>query len=178
MATADQTTPTGCPSLRYCVFDVQPVRSGSPAGRIARTGFWLSLFRFQGATGHAPVLPVVVPGDPKDCSRQIALLESLLRRSEGLGRPFRRDAYRIRPPWHRQRVDCNGGENDLGRLRQPSQGPPAGPLGLRGARVVPSGLDEALQKDSSGGTEPHPRIPAGTTGSRFHAKTRHSTLET
>jgi hypothetical protein len=23
--------------------------------RIARTGFWLSLFRFQGATGHTPM---------------------------------------------------------------------------------------------------------------------------
>jgi hypothetical protein len=23
--------------------------------RIARTGFWLSLFRFQGATGHTPI---------------------------------------------------------------------------------------------------------------------------
>jgi hypothetical protein len=33
--------------------------------RIARTGFWLSLFRFQGATGHTPIKPELVPGFPK-----------------------------------------------------------------------------------------------------------------
>ena len=40
--------------------------------RIARTGFWLSLFRFQGATGHTPIQPELVPGVPKDCSRRTA----------------------------------------------------------------------------------------------------------
>ena len=40
--------------------------------RIARTGFWLSLFRFQGATGHTPIKPELVPGVPKDCSRRTA----------------------------------------------------------------------------------------------------------
>jgi hypothetical protein len=42
------------------------------AERIARTGFWLSLFRFQGATGHTPMKPELVPGVPKDCSRRAA----------------------------------------------------------------------------------------------------------
>jgi hypothetical protein len=55
--------------------------------RIARTGFWLSLFRFQGATGHTPLLPVLVPGVPKDCSGRIAPPESLLRLPEGQGWP-------------------------------------------------------------------------------------------
>ncbi len=128
-------TTTGRPprrGTRACVtayFDVQPFRTGVPDGRVARTGFWLSLFRFQGATGHAPVLPVVVPGGPKDCSGQIAPLESLLRRSEGLGRPFRRDAHRIRPPCHRQRVSCRRGETGSGRLERPSADPPASHVG-------------------------------------------------
>ena len=52
--------------------------------RIARTGFWLSLFRFQGATGHTPIQPELVPGVPKDCSRRTATAG---KSPSGAGRP-------------------------------------------------------------------------------------------
>jgi hypothetical protein len=52
--------------------------------RIARTGFWLSLFRFQGATGHTPIKPELVPGVPKDCSRRTATAG---KSPSGAGRP-------------------------------------------------------------------------------------------
>src|SRR6516164_10433089 len=53
--------------------------------RIARTGFWLSLFRFQGATGHTPIKPELVPGVPKDCSRRAATAG---KSPSGAGRPW------------------------------------------------------------------------------------------
>jgi hypothetical protein len=50
-------TPTGSVSsdvdTPLCILDSR--HDGSETRRAARTGFWLSLFRFQGAAGHLPL---------------------------------------------------------------------------------------------------------------------------
>ena len=74
--------------------------------RIARTGFWLSLFRFQGATGHTPIKPELVPGVPKDCSRRTANCWRVSfgrRQTEG---PIRRACHLIRCAREGQRVQA------------------------------------------------------------------------
>ena len=53
---------------------------------------------------HTPVLPVLVPGCPKDCSGRTSPLESLLRLSDDLGGPFRREDHTNRRGVQRQRT--------------------------------------------------------------------------
>ena len=88
----------------YCVLTYNPSSPANRRARIARTGFWLSLFRFQGATGHTPLQPVLVPGFLKDCSGRRNAPASLLQLPEGHGGPFRRVGYVSRPRRGRQRA--------------------------------------------------------------------------
>ncbi len=165
MATADLSTPTGRPSLRYCVIDVQPVRSGHPVGRVARTGFWLSLFRFQGATGHIPVLPVVVPGARRTVpDRLLRWRVSFGGQKASRGRSDGMHTVSDRPS-HRQRVDCRRDETGLGGHREGCG------AGVNQPAYLPADLPGASTqatwtrfgpKDATWGTKPHPRIlPAG-----------------
>ena len=69
MTTTSSVTLFGDPEPAfYCVLTYNPYDTGGPVRRVARTGFWLSLFRFQGATGHTPAEAGVGAGCPRGSS--------------------------------------------------------------------------------------------------------------
>jgi hypothetical protein len=158
----------------YCVIDVQPVRSGHPVGRVARTGFWLSLFRFQGATGHIPVLPVVVPGARRTVpDRLLRWRVSFGGQKASRGRSDGMHTVSDRPS-RRQRVDCRRDETAPGGCQEGCvagspcpQNLPAGHPGASTQATWTRYGHDILPGEPCRTRGSFPRV---TAGSRFHAK--------
>ena len=150
--------------------------------RIARTGFWLSLFRFQGATGHTPIKPELVPGVPKDCSRRTAAAG---KSPSGAGR---RGAYPagVSPYQVRTRGSTRSGtklpargttparplESDRTGAHGRSGGYPGAPdQGFRRHRHPPSPTRPAYPVVACGEPTPALRTPPGVRGQQaFHSR--------
>ena len=86
--------------------------------RIARTGFWLSLFRFQGATGHAPIQSELVPGCPEGLFQTYCGCWKVSFGRQKAWGPIRRACHLIRCARKGQRVQARKG---------PTQGATPGP---------------------------------------------------
>jgi hypothetical protein len=155
----------------YCVIDVQPVRSGSPDGRVARTGFWLSLFRFQGATGHTPVLPVVVPGTRRTVpDRLLRWRVSFGGRNASRGRSD--GMHTVSDRWqHRQRVAASGAK------KAPKASAIPWPEPLNSGFRHPTWTRYGSTRFYPGNRAAPADTPRVTAGSRFHAKTCHASPE-